>query len=175
MRTNADRDLVHSVKSRLAFSSIVPEVHKAMLEADAAIERTARNGIDPSILELVKIRASQLNGCAFCIDMHTQDARAAGESEQRIYALAAWRDTPFFSEQERAALALTEAMTQLTSGSVSEAVFDQATLQFGISELAVLIATVSMMNAWNRIAITTRMVAGRYRPSMKALQDAGRS
>lgn len=118
-------------------------------------ERVKASGIDRSLLELVKTRASQINGCAFCIDMHTKDARAAGESEQRLYALAAWREAPFFSEQERAALALTEAVTLIAGNHELESVVEQAAAQFPRDELTRLLYLIIEINAWNRLAITT--------------------
>ncbi len=153
---------------RLALGRVVPDIHRAMLRVDTEISGVAS---DAPLLELVRIRASQINGCAFCLDMHTKDARAMGEREQRIYALNAWRDTPFFSERERAALALVEAVTQLKDGDVSDAVYDDAVRHFEPGELAALIAATAMINAWNRVAITTRMVAGRYEP--RAIASSG--
>ena len=120
-------------------------------------------GIDRTLYELVKIRASQINGCAYCIDMHTKDARAAGETEQRIYALSAWRKTPFFSDRERAALAWTEAVTRIGDG-VSDALFDGAKGQFSEKELTDLTWAVAAINAWNRVAISFRSVPGMYQP-----------
>ncbi len=113
------------------------------------------SGLEGSLLELVKVRASQINGCAFCIDMHTKDARAAGESEQRLYALSAWREAPFFTERERAALALTEAVTLIADSHAPQAVIDGATAAFSPDELTWLLYAVIEINAWNRLAITT--------------------
>jgi AhpD family alkylhydroperoxidase len=113
------------------------------------------SGLEPVLLELVKMRASQINGCAFCIDMHSKDARAAGESEQRLYALNAWRETPFFSDRERAALALTEAVTLVAETHVPEAVIADAAAAFSPDELTKLVYAIIEINAWNRLAITT--------------------
>ncbi len=113
------------------------------------------SGLEGSLLELVKVRASQINGCAFCIDMHTKDARAAGESEQRLYALSAWREAPFFTERERAALALTEAVTLIADSHAPQAVIDGAAAAFSPDELTWLLYAVIEINAWNRLAITT--------------------
>jgi AhpD family alkylhydroperoxidase len=114
------------------------------------------SGLEPSLLELVKLRASQLNGCAYCIDMHAKDARAAGETEQRLYALSAWEETPFFSARERAALAMTEAVTLVASaGGVSATVLEEAGVHFSPDELTRLLYAIVEINAWNRIAITT--------------------
>lgn len=120
--------------------------------------------LEPSLRELVKIRASQLNGCAYCLDMHTKDARAAGESEQRIYALNAWRETPFYTPRERAALALAEAITLVGQGQVPDDVYEEAARHFPPTELAQLIWQAVIINAWNRVAIASRMVPGSYQP-----------
>ncbi len=111
------------------------------------------SGLEPALLELVKMRASQINGCAYCIDMHSKDARAAGETEQRLYALNAWRETPFFTNRERAALAVTEAITRLADAGVPREVLDQAALQFTPEELTKLVYAVIEINAWNRLAV----------------------
>jgi AhpD family alkylhydroperoxidase len=134
----------------------------------AAVGAAAEAGLEPELLELVRIRASQLNGCAFCIDMHTKDARAAGETEQRIYALNAWRATPFFSERERAALALTEAVTFVADGHVPDKVYRAAAEVFKEDELAALLWAAIVINTYNRIAIATRMQPGAYRPKPKS-------
>ncbi len=144
---------------RLQIGRLLPQSYQAMRDLAATVK-----GFDPVIGELVKIRASQINGCAFCIDMHTKDARAAGESEQRIYALNAWHETPFFSQRERAALALTEVMTNLPTSNVPDDVYEEAARHFEPAELAQLIWSITIINAWNRIAISTRMVPGSYQP-----------
>jgi AhpD family alkylhydroperoxidase len=123
-------------------------------------------GLEPSLIELVKIRASQINGCAYCIDMHTQDARVAGETERRIYALNAWRETPFFNDRERAALAWTEAVTLIPHG-VSDAVYEEARKQFSEKELVDLTWAIVTINGWNRLAISFRAVPGTYKPTAK--------
>jgi AhpD family alkylhydroperoxidase len=112
------------------------------------------SGLEPALLELVKMRASQINGCAFCIDMHSKDARAAGETEQRLYALNAWHETPFFSERERAALALTEAVTLVSETHVPDSVVEHAAAVFSPTELTRLVYAIIEINAWNRLAIT---------------------
>jgi AhpD family alkylhydroperoxidase len=144
---------------RLRLGSLAPESYRAM----SALVQTVRD-FDPVIAELVKIRASQINGCAYCIDMHTKDARFAGETEQRIYALNAWRETPFFAPRERAALALCEEMTKLATSNVPDDVYEEAAQRFEPNELAQLIWTITIINAWNRIAVTSRMVPGSYQP-----------
>jgi AhpD family alkylhydroperoxidase len=138
---------------RLAVDELAPHINKAMNNLDAASRRTS---LEASLLELVRARASQLNGCAYCVDMHSRDARAGGESERRLYALPVWREAPFFTGRERAALELTEAATRLTEGHVSDEVFAQAAAEFTDVELAELIWTIAVINAWNRLGATAR-------------------
>jgi AhpD family alkylhydroperoxidase len=152
--------LASTLTPRLRMGSLTPESYQAM----RALAQTVAD-FDPVVTHLVHIRASQINGCAYCIDMHTKDARLAGENEQRIYALNAWHETPFFSERERAALALCEEMTNLPTSNVPDAVYAEAARHFEAKELAQLIWTITIINAWNRIAITSRMVPGSYQPS----------
>ncbi|MET8951520.1 carboxymuconolactone decarboxylase family protein [Streptomyces sp. NPDC004129] len=154
--------------SRVNLKKITPDVSKAMgsLHA-AAVSAAADAKVEPELLELVRIRASQLNGCAFCLDMHTKDARAGGETEQRIYALNAWRETPFFTERERAALALTEAVTFVAEGQVPDAAYAEAARVFDEAQIAALVWAATVINAYNRIAIATRMVPGAYQPAKK--------
>lgn len=131
-----------------------------MVRLDAA----ARRGLDPKLLELVKIRASQLNHCAFCLDMHTKDALAAGESVERIIQLGAWEESRhFYTEKELAAIELTEAITVLTDGFVPDEVYDRAAAQFEEAELTQLIAAITVINAWNRFGVSARMVPGHYK------------
>jgi AhpD family alkylhydroperoxidase len=120
--------------------------------------------LEPSLFELVKIRGSQLNGCAYCIDMHTKDARLAGETEQRIYALSAWRETPFFTDRERAALEWTEAVTRLGDAHVPDEIYQRVSAQFDEAELVALTFAVIVINSWNRLAISFRAPAGTYQP-----------
>ncbi|GAA1012131.1 alkylhydroperoxidase [Streptomyces sp. F-3] len=146
---------------RLDWVRHAPEVYKAMVKLDAA----ARKGLDPKLYELVKIRASQINRCAFCLDMHTKDALAAGESVERIVQLSAWEESRhFYTEKELAALALTEAVTVLTDGFVPDEVYEQAAKHFDEAELAQLIAAITVINAWNRFGVTTRKTPGHYQP-----------
>jgi len=146
---------------RLRWTEHAPEVFKAMLRLDAA----ARKGLDAKLLELVKIRASQLNRCALCVDMHSKDALAGGESVQRIIQLSAWEESGhFYTERELAALALTEAVTVLTDGFVPDAVYERAAKHFAEAELAQLIAAIAVINAWNRFGVTCRLVPGHYEP-----------
>jgi AhpD family alkylhydroperoxidase len=129
-------------------------------------ETVKSSGIDPVLLELIKMRASQINGCAYCIDMHSQDARAAGETEQRLYALSAWRETGFFSDSERAALALTEAVTLVSQTQVPEQIIDDAARHFPPPALTEIVYAIIEINAWNRLAITTGAPEpGSYRPT----------
>lgn len=129
------------------------------------LEQVIRNsGLDPKLIELVKIRASQINGCAFCIDMHTKDARLAGETEQRIYALSAWEETPFFTDRERAALAWAEALTDIQNGHAPDAVYQEVARHFNEAEIMMLSLAITTINAWNRIAIGFRSVPGTYQP-----------
>jgi len=151
---------------RVALKKVTPQVSAAMGGLHAAAVAAAKDaGVEPSLLELVRIRASQINGCAFCIDMHTKDARAAGETEQRVYALNAWAETPFFTERERAALALTEAVTLIAGDRVPDDVYHAAAEVFKEDELAALIWAAVVINAYNRIAIGTRMAPGGYQPA----------
>ena len=149
------------MKTRIEYSKAAPGVMQAM----SALERyVAESGLEPSLVELVKLRASLINGCAYCIDMHTKDARARGESEQRLYALSAWRETPFYSERERAALAWTEAVTLVSERHVPDAVYEEARQQFSEKELADLTLAVIAINGWNRLAISFRTEPGTYQP-----------
>ncbi|MFF0199589.1 carboxymuconolactone decarboxylase family protein [Streptomyces sp. NPDC005017] len=145
----------YQVPQRMNFSAVAPKVFKAVLALDAA----ARQGVDPVLLELVQIRASQINRCAYCIDYHTGDARKGGESEDRIHQLSAWQESSLYTERERAALALTEAVTLLPHG-VHDEVYEEAARHFGEQELAQLIALVFTVNTWNRMNVTTRKTPG---------------
>ena len=131
----------------------------------AAVAAAVDAGLEPELLELVRIRASQINGCGFCLDMHTKDARAKGETEQRIYALNAWPEVPFFNDRERAALELTEAITLVHDGRVPDEIYQEAANVFKEDELAALIWAAIAINAYNRIAVTTRMQPGNYQPA----------
>ncbi|KAA1190285.1 alkylhydroperoxidase [Paenibacillus odorifer] len=143
------------MEQRMDLAGEIPAAYKAMMGLEAFVQST---GMEKSLLELIKIRASQINGCAFCIDMHTKDARKAGESEQRIYMLNAWREAPFYSDEERAVLALTESVTLVTQGHVPDDVYSEAERHFDTKRLGEIIMAIVTINAWNRIAITTRMM-----------------
>lgn len=138
---------------RLPVDTLAPHINRALNSLDAASRKVS---LEPALLELVRARASQLNGCAYCVDLHTRDARTAGETEQRLYALPVWRETPFFTDRERAALELTEAATRLTEGPVTDKVFGRAAAEFTEVELAELIWTITVINAWNRLGATAR-------------------
>ena len=133
------------------------------LHALYAIEKSIRkSGLELKTLELVRMRASQINGCAFCLDMHSKDARAEGETEQRLYGLNAWRETPYYTDRERAALEWTEAVTLVSRDQVPDEVYERVRTQFSESELAMLTLAVASINSWNRIAISFRAVPGNY-------------
>jgi len=134
---------------------------QAMLNLGKAVDES---GLERSLLELVKVRGSQINGCAYCIDMHTKDARALGEAEQRLYALNAWRETPFFSDRERAALEWAEAITRVADTQVPDEVYDRVRRHFDEGQLVALTFAAVAINAWNRLAISFRVPAGTYEP-----------
>jgi AhpD family alkylhydroperoxidase len=137
--------------TRMRIADEAPGPYRALIALGRAVD------LDPALRELVNLRASIVNGCAYCINMHTKAARKGGESEQRLYAVAAWRDAPFFSDRERAALALTDAMTLISEDQVPRAVWDEAAEHFVEEELAQLLWAIAAINAWNRISIATRM------------------
>jgi AhpD family alkylhydroperoxidase len=151
---------------RLDFDSHAAAFSRAMSHLDqSATKELDRVEFDPRLRELVRIRASQLNGCAYCIDMHTKDARAIGESEQRLYALPAWRETPYFSARERAALAFTESVTLLAASHVPHADYAAVAAEFSPAEVAALVSLIVAINAWNAISVATRAwVPGTYQP-----------
>ncbi len=141
------------------------KVGHGILEAMMGLERYLHQcGLEAGLLDLIKLRASQLNGCAYCIDMHWKDARARGESEQRLYGLDAWEESPYYTDRERAALAWTEAVTMVREGHVSDAVFEQVRQQFDDKGLADLTFAVCTINSWNRLNIAVRTVPGTYQP-----------
>jgi AhpD family alkylhydroperoxidase len=148
------------MEARLDYAKLAQEPLKAMYALGAYL---ARCGLEKRLLELVKIRVSQINGCAFCLDMHTKDARAEGETEQRIYLLNAWREAPFFTNRERAALAWAEAVTHIADG-VPDTVYSEAREHFTEKELADFTWAVIAINGWNRVAISFRAVPGSYQP-----------
>lgn len=148
--------------ARLDWYKTSPTALKAMAGLEGFVKGA---GLEPALLELVRMRASQVNGCAYCLDMHSKDARAAGETEQRLYLLGAWREAPMYTERERAALAWTEAVTCLAEGHVPDDVYAAARAHFSEQELADLTLAVVAINGWNRLAIAFRSPAGSYRPA----------
>ena len=147
------------MKSRIEYAQVAP----GAVEAMRALEKHVHTcGIDPKLLELIKIRASQINGCAYCLDMHTKDARTQGETEQRIYALNAWRETPFFTEKERAALAWTESVTQVSMSQVPNEVYEIVRQYFDEKEIVNITTAIVAINGWNRFAVSFRSVPGAY-------------
>jgi AhpD family alkylhydroperoxidase len=149
------------MEPRLDYQQASPKGVQAMFQLERAVRES---GLEPKLLELVKTRASQMNGCAYCIDMHTKDARAHGETEQRLFGLSAWREAPFYSEKERAALRWTEAITDIKRGHAADDVFEEVRKHFADAELMSLTLAITTINAWNRIAIAFRLVPGSYQP-----------
>lgn len=150
------------IAQRMELKTIEPTAYKAMFELEKYL---AVSGLSKMLLHLIKIRASQINGCAFCIDMHTTEARHHGETEQRIYALNAWHETVFFTPEERAVLALTEAVTLIAENHVSDQVYEEVSRYFDSNKVAQILMAIVTINAWNRIAITTQMIPGSYQGS----------
>lgn len=151
------------MKPRIDSRRVDPKVRQHLLAIEAYLHGS---GLEHRLLHLVKTRASQINGCAQCLDMHTQDARAEGESEQRLYTLDAWRETPFFNERERAALEWTEAVTLVATSRVPDEVYDRVRQHFSEQELIELTLAIAQINTWNRLNVAFRSVAGNYRPGM---------
>ncbi len=152
------------METRLHYGKVAPGVVKSMRGLENYLQDC---GLEPALKELVKMRASQINGCAYCLDMHSLDARAGGETEQRLYALSAWQDTPFFSDRERAALLWTEKVTLVSIDHVPDEVYEQARAYFTEEELANLTLVIATINAWNRLAISFRSVPGHYTPAKR--------
>jgi len=150
-----------------------PGAFNAMLALEGYVRKSSR--LEPSLLELIRVRASQINGCAYCLDMHSKDARAAGESEQRLYALNAWRETPFFTDRERAALEWTEAVTRVSEGHVPDNIYEQVRQRFSEEELVNLTLAIVTINGWNRLMVSFRAVPGDYQPgSLHRSKEVGR-
>jgi len=149
------------MEQRLNYAEIAPDALKAMLELEKYV---ADSGLERSLYELVKTRASQINNCAYCLDMHTKDARKAGETEQRLYSLSAWKETPFYTDRERAALAWTEALTLISENEVADALYEATRKYFNEKELVALSMAIVVINGWNRLAISFRTVPGTYEP-----------
>ena len=154
------------MSERIDYSKVSPAAFRAMF----GLEKYVRGcGLEASLLELVKMRASQINGCAYCLDMHSKDARAMGESEQRLYELNAWRETPFYTERERAALLWTEELTLISQGHAPDAVYEEVRQHFSEEELVNLTLTIVAINGWNRLAIGFRSQPGVYQSTKKPL------
>ncbi len=152
------------MKARLEYGKVAPGASQALYAVEKYVNQS---GLEHSLLDLVKLRASQINGCAYCVDMHSKDARARGETEQRIYALSVWREAPFYSDKERAALAWTEAVTLVSESHVPDSVYEEARRHFGEKELVDLTMAIAAINAWNRLSISFRVVAGSYQPAAR--------
>ena len=153
------------MKARIDQQRITPAAVQAMLGLEQYVRSS---GLDPALAELVRLRASYLNGCAYCVDMHTKDARVAGESEQRLYAVPVWRETPFFTPRERAALAWTEAVTEVGRTGVPDDVYDEVRTHFSEAELVDLTMAIVTINGWNRLAVSFRTEPGTYQPRTPA-------
>ena len=156
--------------ARLDYARIAPEAVKAQRGLEAYVHES---GLDPSLIELVKLRASMVNGCAYCVDMHTKDARLAGETEQRLYAVSVWHEAPFFTPRERAALRWTDAVTDLAHRDVTDELFSDVRAQFSERELVDLTMTVIAINGWNRLAVSFRTPVGSYVAGSRGAQPAG--
>ena len=150
------------MQARLNPAKVAPGAYHAMLTLENYVAKTR---LEPSLLELVRFRTSQINGCAYCLDMHSKDARAKGETEQRLYALSAWRETPFFTDRERAALDWTEALTLVSQTHAPDDVYERVRQRFTEEELVNLTMAIVAINGWNRIAIGFRAVPGEYQPA----------
>jgi AhpD family alkylhydroperoxidase len=149
------------MQPRLDYTKVSPAAVKTMLHIEAYV---AKSGLERRLLHLIKMRASQINGCAYCLDMHSKDARAGGETEQRLYALDAWRETPFYSERERAALAWTDALTLIAQTHAPDDAYREVRAQFSEHELVDLTLAIVAINGWNRIATGFRVEPGSYQP-----------
>jgi AhpD family alkylhydroperoxidase len=160
------------MEPRIDYGKIGPGLRTAMLALEEYVHQT---GLEPALLELVKLRASLINGCAYCADMHTKVARSLGETEQRLYTVSLWRETPFFSERERAALAWTEAVTRVSVDQVPDEVYEVARQQFSEKELVDLTAAIVAINGWNRFAIAFRTVPGTFQLPTSGEQAAPRA
>ena len=150
------------MQPRIDYLKFAPEAQRAMYGLEKYL---AACGLEHKLLHLLKLRASQINGCAYCIDMHSKDARAGGDTEMRLYALNAWRETPFFTPRERAALAWTESLTLISENHAPDEIYDATLKEFNEQELVDLTYAIATINAWNRLAIAMRAVPGEYQPA----------
>jgi AhpD family alkylhydroperoxidase len=158
------------LKPRLQMDKAAPEALKAVLQVSAYLHN--HSGLESSLLNLVFLRASEINGCAWCIDMHTKDARAQGETEQRLYLTSAWREAPFYTERERAALAWTEAVTLVAKDHVPDEIYEEVKQHFNEKELVNLTLAITQINVWNRFNVAFRNVAGSYHPNPQQLKKS---
>jgi AhpD family alkylhydroperoxidase len=149
------------MEPRLDYSKVLPE---GLRQVNALHHYAENCGLEASLMELIRLRASQINGCSYCIDMHSKDARSKGETEQRLYGLTVWREVPYYTDRERAALAFTEAVTRISEGGVSDAVYAQGRVQFSEEEMVKLMIVINVINMWNRFAITFGDEPGSYEP-----------
>jgi AhpD family alkylhydroperoxidase len=152
------------MEQRFNYFKAAPDAYKAMSGLEAYLHGC---GLEEGLLHLIKLRASQINGCAFCLDMHSKDLRSIGETEQRLYTLDAWRECPWYTDRERAALAWTEALTLVTQGHVPDVVYEEARKQFNEKELTDLSVAITTINAWNRLSIAFRTTPGTYKAPTK--------
>ena len=162
------------MQPRIDYKNISPKALEAMRGLELYVHRS---GLEQPLLELIKTRASQLNGCAYCLDMHTKDARASGETEQRLYGLSAWQEAPFYTARERAALLWTEAVTLISEQRVPDEIYESVRQHFSEKELVDLTMAIVAINGWNRLAISFRSIAGEYQPPLRQTEapaNAGR-
>jgi AhpD family alkylhydroperoxidase len=157
------------MKARLSYAKAAPGIYDAMEHLETYLQDC---GIEKSLLFLIQLRSSQINGCAYCLDMHWKDLRAIGETEQRLYSLDAWRECPYYTERERAALAWAEAVTRISEGHVADAIYEAVRPHFTEKELSDLTFAVATINAWNRLAIASRTVPGGYQSEQQPEQPA---
>jgi AhpD family alkylhydroperoxidase len=158
------------MEARLNAQQESPTAYSELVRLETFVRKASK--LESSLVELVRMRASQINGCAYCIDMHSKDARSKGETEQRLYALTAWRETPFFTARERAALAWTEALTLITEGHVPDDIYELAKQSFSNEELVNLTLAVITINGWNRLAISFRSVPGAYQSGIRSKEKS---
>ena len=154
------------MSQRVEYGKVAPAAVRAVMGVEQYVRAS---GLEHDLIELMKLRASYMNGCAYCVDMHTKDARAAGETEQRLYAVPVWHETPFYTERERAALAFTEAVTEMGPGGISDELFERTRAHFSEAELVDLTMAVIAINSWNRLAVTFRAEPGSYQPGRSAV------
>lgn len=157
------------MEPRIDYRKAAPGIYEAMLGLEKYLRHSA---IDQRLLDLIKLRASQINGCAYCIDMHWKDLRSLGETEQRLYGIDAWEESPYYSERERAALAWTEAVTKIHEGHAPDELYEKVRLQFSEKELADLTFAIATINTWNRLAIAARTTPGTYQPPARSQSEA---